>query len=251
MILEIQQFSNGANLSYKCYRNGQAICDVISPFENNQRYFYFNFTQKQKKMEMRYTPGDKSFGKDFQTRHIKRIYDDQELIGSIVNRKEYGAFDVDYRGRKFLVYNVEYAGVCCQVVLDEKECVVAEIKRYLKPRNYKDHYTAFSDMEELEALLCMLAVNIDFVEYRENGGDLLVTHGCPGAEKYYDEEFIKRIAIQEGYDLNQEPEAPVQPPVWDIPKEAQDKKDRHDLFLKIIKGVVLAVFLLMIINMLF
>lgn len=249
MIIEIQQYAAGSNLSYKCFRGGEEICDVMSPAEAGQRFFYFHFFREQKEIQMRYTPRDKTHGKDFRTRHAKWLYQNQQRIGSIVSRKEYGAFDVDFRGRKLTVYNAEFGDVCCQIVLDEAGNVVAEIKRHLRPYRQKDHYTAFCNDEELGELMCVLAVHIDFVEYRETyGGEPVGTSGCIGASQYYDEEFIKRIVAAEGYDLEKEPDPVAEQIEWNHSQEAVQKKTRDRKARETAIGIALLIIIILMVS---
>lgn len=254
MILEIQQFDTGTTTTYRCYKNKKTICDVIVPYDPSKRIFYFNFMKKNKKMELCFTPRDKSNRGDILSRYKKHIYCNNELQGYIASTKEYGLFEVEYLNRKYKVYNIDDAEACCQVVKNDMGQLIAEIERYKKPYKQMDHYTAYTEDESLEELLCMLAVNIDFMEYTEvYGGEQVITSGYrkkPG-EKLYSKPFITDIALREGFDISKEPAKPVEPNDWQFSIEGINTNQSRILVKKKVIWFVLIVFVMMLIKILF
>lgn len=254
MILEIQQFIVDRTSAYKCYRNKETICDVIVPYEPTQRIFYFNFMNKNRKVELRFTPRDKSRGKDVVSRYSKHIYCNGEYQGYIASTKEYGLFDVEYLSKKYKVYNIDNSNVCCQVVKNEMNQLVAEIERYKKPYKQLDHYTAYTEDDELEELLCMLAVNIDFMEYTEvYGGEKVITNGYRNTTgmPIFDKEFIENIAIRENFDITKEPDTPAEPVDWQFSDEGINKSTARISIQNYIMWFVVIIFIMLSLKVLF
>lgn len=254
MIVEIQQVHNKANNSYKCYCGGENICDVLSPGQIGKNEYYFNFKNTGKKLRLYFNVYDKSFGKGIKERFTMHILEEDNCIGGItgsMQKGEYGAYDVEYRGIKYTSYVFEGRekedDYLC--VYDAMNILVAEIRRVKHLKDYYDYYTAFTKQEELQELLCLLAVHIDFLIFNHNrtSDGSYGAYGYRKAADYYDADFIKEIAYQEGYDLSRkEPRLleqrrigvsleDVQTNAIDIEvcEEAVDKQKKYGIFYKI------------------
>lgn len=205
MILEIQQIETGANKTYKCYRNGETICDVTIPYDATQRVFYFDFMNRTNDIELHFIPKDMLHKAGVVTKCVKPIICDGENIGCIRHTKRYGLFEIEYYGETYLVYNIDDEEGCCQVIKDLNDNIVAEIEHIKKHYTHKDKYVAYTRKENFADLLCILAIHIDFVEYGETrSNEAFSTNGYrkPHAVKFIDEDFMDAIALEEGFDRN-------------------------------------------------
>lgn len=237
MIIEIQQVDLGEN-SYKCYIKGENICDVYKPYQlKGVCEHFFEFFQTGKQMRLYFCKYEKTYGKTLKDRFTTRIFDGEELVGSMVgDEDEYDVFNIEYYGAKYILYLV-YMGrgepdyIC---IYDEAKQLVGEIRRTWMPKDEYDYYVAFTRDDSLMELMCLAAVFIDNMEFN-HAGNLhemeYTSHGCRQGYKYHNADFVNYIAAEEGFDLSKRMLASLEE-IMELPvyksTEAQAKSKEYE-----------------------
>lgn len=217
MIIEIQQYKKGDHGSYKCTRDGQGVCDVCNEYA--EYFLHFLKTGKDLKLYFNRFNNPYAKGKGLFAHLAVYFIENDEAVGSILmDANLYGAYDVEYRGRKFRSYVLDAADGQYLCVENGAGELVAEIRRHPKPYYHLDYYVGFAEdtgyesEELLEELICLLAIHIDFWVYNQIGQEETSANmeqpGCKEANRHFSREYIERIAAAEGFDMNKEPMNP-------------------------------------------
>lgn len=208
MIIEIQQI-NRKDDSYKCYLNNESYCDVSSMRQLGKNEYFFQFFHSGKQVKLYFNPKDTSLGNSMKDRFTTWILQDNNCIGKIVGSDkmgEYGVYHVEYGGKKYTSYVADVTqddDYLC--IYTEEQTLIAEIRRTKYPYRDYDYYVAFIDSDEVEELVCLLAVHIDFFVFNNTGSMDEGTYGSYAyikGEDYHSAEFVKRIAAQDNFDLS-------------------------------------------------
>lgn len=221
MIIEIQQYRIGDNSSYKCTRDGRDICDVWRARQLDKDEYFLRFLKTGKDLKLYFSRMNNPYakGKGFLARFAVYIIENGESVGSILMDPHlYGAYDVEYRGRKFRSYVLDAIEGQCLCVENEAGTLIAEIGRHPKPYYHRDYYVGFAEdtgcesEELLQELICLLAIHIDLMVYDQIGQEETSANmeqpGCKEAYQHFSKEFIERIAADESFNLNREPMNP-------------------------------------------
>lgn len=253
MIIEIQQISKTDD-GYKCFCAGENICDVFSPKQAGKAEYFLHFKRTDKHLTLYWNTLDKTYGKSIKERFTMHILEDKKLVGGIVgsDRKgEQGVYDVEYNGQKYISYMWDGGkGDDYLCVYDECKTMVAEIRRTKFPQHNYDYYVAFTEKDDLEELLCLLAVHIDFLVFNHASykDEAYGSYGYREGANYYNEDYVKQIAVREGFDLDKrdagiftqnEQNASLEVNASDEAKEKQKKRKKYNKAICIIGALII------------
>ena len=152
MIIEIQQIDRQDD-SYKCYRNGENICDVFCPRQLGKSEYLFDFFNSGRRFKLYFNVQDTSFGNSIKDRFTMRILEGDKCVGKIVGSDkpgEYGIYHVEYNGQRYISYMADITNdddyLC---IYTEEQVLVAEIRRTKYPFRDYDYYVAFAESDAL------------------------------------------------------------------------------------------------------
>lgn len=180
------------------------------------------------------------------------IYEGDSYVGSILaSSNEMGVFYLEYRGERYktvFVRGVDKEDTCL-CVFDSMERLIGEI--YRKPaENWRlDFFKVYAEQESWKELLILLTIHIDYMKFnkiedasnRTGSGEI-----CLERDRYFDLQFMQRIAEREHYDMNKMPTSEEQWSTVEVMKSPEVKQEMEtgQKIRKTTNRIVLIVFLI-------
>lgn len=176
MIFKIEQTKTNFNMVWMAEENSESVCVAISPFEKGRFTVDMDYSDGTKN-KLYYNPSDTSYGSTLKERLCFRLFDETDIIGTIVglNRKVKGFLQsYPYRvltigNDEYFLYEVGFGSKGLFLCIYKGEELIAIAEKDLVVINYQDKYTVYTTSVEWVKVIMPLLVQYDMTSH----GDMM------------------------------------------------------------------------------
>lgn len=212
MIFKIEQVRTNFNMVWMATENSINLCTAVSPLEKGCLNIIMDYPSGEKH-RLYYNPSDTSHGTSLIDRLTFKLFDGDNLIGTVVgqNKKVKGFLQsYPYRvlktgNEEFFLYEVGFGSKGLFLCIYKGDELIAIADKDLIVINYQDKYTVYSESSEYASIIMTLIMHYDITAH----GDMMEISLASVKKKKvntiqkeliakYDSSFIPKIKAYEG-----------------------------------------------------
>ena len=176
MIFRIEQVKTNFNMVWMASQDSNNLCTAISPFEKGSLNIIMDYPNGDKH-RLYYNPSDTSYGTSLIDRLTFKLFDGENLIGTVVgqNKKVKGFLQsYPYRvlkigNEEFFLYEVGFGSKGLFLCIYKGDELIAIADKDLTVINYQDKYTVYTESDEYTSIIMTLIMHYDITAH----GDMM------------------------------------------------------------------------------